>query len=121
MAGMPPKLGYLLYVVFLVELIKYPLTAAIPHEIAYRGAVFHSFDVLGKGWFVPAIFLSTVFYSIYHWPFDLSFSNMYFCCIITVVAIFLWRASGSLLPAIIYHASLDIFGIMASWGYYLNR
>lgn len=52
MAGTPPPLGYPLAIVFLVEFIKYPLTAAIPHEIAYRGAVFQSIKALVR---IPAM------------------------------------------------------------------
>jgi membrane protease YdiL (CAAX protease family) len=121
MAGAPPPLGYPLAVVFLVEFFKYPLTAAIPHEIAYRGAVFQSIKALGKGWFVPAVFLSAVLFVVYHFPFDFSFSAVYFNVIITLVAIFLLQKSESLIPPMIFHSAIDIFAIMASWGYYLYR
>ncbi len=121
MAGTPPPLGYPLVVVLLVELFKYPLTAAIPHEIAYRGAVFRSIEALGRSWFIPAVFLSATTYIVYHFPFDFSFSAVYFNLIIALVAVFLLRKSGSLIPPIIFHSFIDLFAIMASWGYYLHE
>jgi membrane protease YdiL (CAAX protease family) len=121
MAGTPPPLGYPLIIVFLVEFVKYPITAAIPHEIAYRGAVFQSITALGKRWFIPAILITTTLFVIYHFPFDFSFSAIYFNIIISIVAIFLLLKSGSLIPPMIFHSCIDIFAIMSSWGYYLHK
>jgi len=118
MAGTPPPLGYPLYVVLLVELFKYPLTAAIPHNIAYRGAVFHSIKALGKKWLWPAILISSALYIVYHFPFDFSFSAIYFNLIINLVALFLLTKSGSLIPPMIYHSCLTFFAALSSWGYY---
>ncbi|MBL7163095.1 MAG: CPBP family intramembrane metalloprotease [Anaerolineales bacterium] len=121
MAGTPPLLGYPLHIVLLVELFKYPLTAAIPHEVSYTGAVFHSVKALGKGWFAPAVLITAALYAAYHFPFDFSFSAVYFNLIITLVAVFLLRKSGSLIPAMIFHSAIVFFAIFASWGYYLGK
>jgi len=121
MAETPPPLGYPLYVVLLVELFKYPLTAAIPHEVAYRGAAFHSIRAMDKSWFIPAALISTALFIVYHFPFDLSFSAVYFNLIISVVALFLLKKSGSLIPPMIFHSAIDLFAIFASWGYYLGK
>jgi len=121
MAGEPPPLGYPLYVVLLVELFKYPMTSAIPHNVAYRGAVFQSVRALGRRWLLPAILISTALYIVYHFPFDLSFSAVYFNAIINLVAIFLLTKSESLIPPIIFHSCITFFATFASWGYYLGE
>ncbi len=121
MAGTPPSLGYPLYVVLIVELFKYPFTAAIPHNIAYRGAVFHSIKALGRGWLLPAMLISTILYIVYHFPFDFSFSAIYFNFIINMVALFLLIRSRSLIPSMIFHSAIVLFAIFASWGYYLGK
>lgn len=121
MALIPPPLGYPLYIVLLVELTKYPLTSAIPHEIAYRGAVFQSINDLGRRWFLIAAIVSTGLYIAYHLPFDPSFSAVYFNAIIGLIAIFLLRKSDSLIPPMIFHVSINFFAVMSSWGYYTFR
>ena len=121
MAGTPPPLNHPLHVVLLVELVKYPLTAAIPHELAYRGAAFRSIRALGKYWFLVAALISTALFIAYHLPFDLSFSAVHFNLIISVVALFLLEKSGSLIPPMIFHSAIDLFAIFASWGYYLGK
>lgn len=121
MAAVPPALGYPLYVVLLVELVKFPLTRSIPYEIAYRGAVFNSISNLGGKWSPAAISISTALYVTYHLPFDFSFSAVYFNIIIGLVAILLFKKSESIIPPIIFHTSINFFAIMASWGYYLGR
>jgi len=118
MAGTPPPLGYPLATVLIVEAIKYPLTAAIPHNVAYRGAVFNGVQALGSRWLLPAVLLSTALYVTYHFPFDLSFSAVYFNLIWNLIALFLLIRSKSLYPPIIFHATINIVAIMMSWGYY---
>jgi hypothetical protein len=67
-----------------------------------------------KRWCVLPVLLSATLSSVYHWPFDFSFSNVYCCTIITLAAVFQWKKPGSLILAMIFHSSLDVFGILAS-------
>lgn len=121
MASTPPMLGYPLYIVLLVESIKYPLVSAVPHNVAWRGAVFQSINRLGKHWFLFAFLISTAFYIGYHLPFDFSFSAFYFNLIWNIIAIFLLVKSDSIYPPIIFHAFINYFAIFSSWGYYLGN
>ena len=120
MASTPPMLGYPLYVVLIVETVKYPIVSVLPHNVAWRGAVFQSINRLGRYWFFLAFLISTAFYIGYHLPFDFSFSAFYFNLIWNVIAIFLLVKSDSIYPPIIFHAFINYFAIFSSWGYYLN-
>ena len=120
MASTPPMLGYPLYVVLIVETVKYPIVSVLPHNVAWRGAVFQSISRLGRYWFFLAFLISTAFYIGYHLPFDFSFSAFYFNLIWNVIAIFLLVKSDSIYPPIIFHAFINYFAIFSSWGYYLN-
>lgn len=115
--GFAPELNYPLIIVFLVEIIKYPLTSVIPHNIAWRGAVFNTINKNSKATFIIAFTISTAFYVIYHLFFDASFSAIYFNTVWNILAIFLLVKSDSLYPPMIFHMFINFFSIIMSWGY----
>lgn len=118
LASNPPELGYPLYLVLIVETLKYPIVSVIPHNILFRGAVIKSILLLHKRYFTIAFLCSTAFYIIYHLPFDFSFSAFYFNLIWNIIAVFLFIKSKSIFPPIIFHMFINYIGIMMSWGYH---
>ncbi|MCL6615322.1 MAG: CPBP family intramembrane metalloprotease [Firmicutes bacterium] len=72
----------------------------------------------GRGWFAPAVLISSALYIAYHLPFDPSFAAVWFNLVWNLIGLFLLVRSGSLFPPMIFHAAINYVAIFFSWGYY---